>query len=35
MLILFGGLAVYLVSQERYKRLPRAEDEALVGGRAQ
>lgn len=35
MLILFGGLAVYLVSQERYKRLRRAEDEALVGGRAQ
>ncbi|OAD58157.1 Cytochrome b561, partial [Eufriesea mexicana] len=30
LLILFGGLSVYLVSQERYKRFPKPEDEALV-----
>ncbi|XP_017755642.1 PREDICTED: cytochrome b561-like [Eufriesea mexicana] len=35
LLILFGGLSVYLVSQERYKRFPKPEDEALVSGRAQ
>lgn len=34
-LIIFGGLAVYLVSQERYKRLPKPEDESLVSGRPQ
>lgn len=30
LLILFGGLSVYLVTQERYKRFPKLEDEALV-----
>lgn len=30
LLILFGGLAVYLVSQERYRRLPRPEDVVLL-----
>lgn len=35
LLILFGGLAVYLVTREHYKRFPKPEDEALVGGRAQ
>lgn len=32
LLILFGGLTVYLVSQERYKRFPRPEDESLMTG---
>ena len=35
LLILFGGLTVYLVSQERYKRFPRPEDESLVSGGSQ
>ncbi|XP_076659664.1 transmembrane ascorbate-dependent reductase CYB561 isoform X1 [Halictus rubicundus] len=35
LIILFGGVAVYLVSQERYKRFPKPEDEALVRGRSQ
>lgn len=35
LLILFGGLVVYLVTREHYKRLPKPEDEALVGGRTQ
>ncbi|KAL0118419.1 hypothetical protein PUN28_009228 [Cardiocondyla obscurior] len=30
LLIIFGGLSVYLVTQERYRRLPRAEDEVLL-----
>lgn len=30
LLILFGGLSVYLVTQERYKRFAKLEDEALV-----
>lgn len=30
--ILFGGLTVYLVIQERYRRLPRPEDETLLSG---
>lgn len=29
-LILFGGLSIYLVTQEHYKRLPQPEDESLV-----
>jgi len=28
--ILFGGLSVYLVTQERYRRLPRPEDDVLL-----
>ncbi|XP_011860431.1 PREDICTED: cytochrome b561-like isoform X2 [Vollenhovia emeryi] len=32
LLILFGGLSVYLVTQERYRRLPRPEDEVLLPG---
>ncbi|XP_072753419.1 transmembrane ascorbate-dependent reductase CYB561 isoform X1 [Anoplolepis gracilipes] len=28
--ILFGGLSVYLVTQERYRRLPRSEDDVLI-----
>ncbi|XP_043255754.1 transmembrane ascorbate-dependent reductase CYB561-like isoform X1 [Colletes gigas] len=35
LIILFGGLSVYLVSQERYKRLSKPEDESLVSGRNQ
>ncbi|CAL7950892.1 unnamed protein product [Xylocopa violacea] len=35
LLIIFGGLSVYLVTQERYKRIPKPEDESLVSGRAQ
>ncbi|XP_006624794.1 cytochrome b reductase 1-like isoform X1 [Apis dorsata] len=35
LLILFGGLSVYLVTQERYKRFPKLEDEALVSNRTQ
>ncbi|XP_015594213.1 cytochrome b reductase 1 isoform X2 [Cephus cinctus] len=31
--MLFGGLSVYLVSQNRYKRLPKPEDEVLLSGR--
>lgn len=30
LLILFGGLSVYLVTQEHYKRFAKLEDEALV-----
>ncbi|XP_063984835.1 transmembrane ascorbate-dependent reductase CYB561-like isoform X2 [Diachasmimorpha longicaudata] len=32
---IFGGLVVYLVSQERYRRLPRPEDEVLLTGQSQ
>ncbi|XP_011638626.1 cytochrome b561-like isoform X2 [Pogonomyrmex barbatus] len=32
LLISFGGLSVYLVTQERYRRLPRPEDEVLLSG---
>ncbi|KYQ55483.1 Cytochrome b561 [Trachymyrmex zeteki] len=32
LLVLFGGLSVYLVTQERYRRLSRSEDEILLGG---
>ncbi|XP_054011410.1 transmembrane ascorbate-dependent reductase CYB561-like isoform X1 [Hylaeus anthracinus] len=35
LLILFGGVTVYLVTQERYKRFPKPEDESLVSGRSQ
>ncbi|XP_017795164.1 PREDICTED: cytochrome b561-like isoform X1 [Habropoda laboriosa] len=35
LLLLFGGLSIYLVTQERYKRFPKPEDESLVSGRAQ
>lgn len=28
--ISFGGLSVYLVTQERYRRLPRPEDDVLL-----
>lgn len=35
LLILFGGVSVYLVTQERYKRYPRPEDESLVAGNSQ
>ncbi|KAK0175777.1 hypothetical protein PV327_009500 [Microctonus hyperodae] len=31
-LLIFGGLTVYLVSQERYKREPRDEDNLLLSG---
>lgn len=34
-LIIFGGICVYLVTQERYKRLPRPEDESLMTGNSQ
>lgn len=32
-LIIFGGLTVYIVVQERYRRLPRPEDDVLLTGR--
>ncbi|XP_018052751.1 PREDICTED: cytochrome b561-like isoform X2 [Atta colombica] len=32
LLVLFGGLSVYLVTQERYRRLSRPEDEVLLSG---
>ncbi|KYN32172.1 Cytochrome b561 [Trachymyrmex septentrionalis] len=32
LLVLFGGLSVYLVTQERYRRLSRSEDEVLLSG---
>ncbi|XP_046743179.1 plasma membrane ascorbate-dependent reductase CYBRD1 isoform X2 [Diprion similis] len=32
--IIFGGLSVYMVSQNRYKRLPRPEDEVLLTERS-
>ncbi|XP_011685692.1 PREDICTED: cytochrome b561-like isoform X2 [Wasmannia auropunctata] len=32
LLISFGGLSVYLVTQERYRRIPRPEDEVLLSG---
>lgn len=32
-LVVFGGLSVYIVSQSRYKRLPRPEDDVLLTGR--
>ncbi|XP_071567424.1 transmembrane ascorbate-dependent reductase CYB561 isoform X5 [Temnothorax nylanderi] len=32
LLIAFGGLTTYLVTQERYRRLPRPEDEVLLSG---
>lgn len=35
LLILFGGLTVYLVTQERYKRFSKPEDESLVSGTSQ
>ncbi|XP_029042817.1 transmembrane ascorbate-dependent reductase CYB561 [Osmia bicornis bicornis] len=35
LLVLFGGVSVYLVTQERYKRYPRPEDESLVAGNSQ
>lgn len=31
--VIFGGLTVYIVSQERYRRLPRPEDDILLTGR--
>ncbi|XP_012251765.2 transmembrane ascorbate-dependent reductase CYB561-like isoform X2 [Athalia rosae] len=34
-LIIFGGLSVYIVSQNRYKRLPRPEDDVLLTPRNQ
>ncbi|XP_031831669.1 transmembrane ascorbate-dependent reductase CYB561 isoform X2 [Nomia melanderi] len=34
-IVLFGGLVVYLVTQERYKRFPKPEDESLVRRRSQ
>ncbi|XP_012154017.1 transmembrane ascorbate-dependent reductase CYB561 isoform X2 [Megachile rotundata] len=34
-LVLFGGVSIYLVSQQRYKRFPRPEDESLVSGSSQ
>jgi len=33
--IIFGALTVYLVSQERYRRLPRPEDNVLLAGRSE
>ncbi|XP_015116736.1 cytochrome b561 isoform X1 [Diachasma alloeum] len=33
--IIFAGLVLYLVSQERYRRLPRPEDEVLLTGQSQ
>ncbi|XP_020281111.1 cytochrome b561-like isoform X2 [Pseudomyrmex gracilis] len=30
LLIVFGGLSVYLISQERYRRIPRPEDDMLL-----
>lgn len=33
--IIFGGLTVYLVSQERYRRLARPEDDVLLTGRGE
>ncbi|XP_076233773.1 transmembrane ascorbate-dependent reductase CYB561 isoform X2 [Calliopsis andreniformis] len=35
LLVLFGGVSVYLVTQERYKRVPQPEDESLFTGRNQ
>ncbi|XP_011160606.1 cytochrome b561 isoform X2 [Solenopsis invicta] len=32
LLVAFGGLSVYLVTQERYRRMPRPEDEVLLSG---
>lgn len=32
MLIVFGGLCVYLVTHEPYRRLPRPEDDVLLSG---
>ncbi|XP_034950046.1 cytochrome b561 isoform X2 [Chelonus insularis] len=33
--IIFGSLVVYLVSQERYRRLPQPEDSGLIPGQSQ
>ncbi|EZA54976.1 cytochrome b561 isoform X2 [Ooceraea biroi] len=32
LLVVFGGLCVYLVTQEHYRRLPRPEDDVLLSG---
>lgn len=33
--VIFGGLTVYIVTQERYRREPRPEDDVLLTGRAE